>query len=64
MERHCDGARGWVPSSSARELESNHVRARNFKQRHAFLKLLSSGAGANTPDGGTSEAADESSSYA
>ena len=26
--------------SATREIESNHIRARNFKQRHAFLKLL------------------------
>ena len=26
--------------SVTKEIESNHVRARNFKQRHMFLKLL------------------------
>ena len=41
VERRSDGARGWIPTRVTRELESNHVRARNFKQRHAFLKLLS-----------------------
>ncbi len=41
MERHGDLARGWLPMRVMRELESSHVRARNFKQRHAFLKLLS-----------------------
>ena len=41
VERRSDGQRGWVPTKVTRELESNHVRARNFKQRHAFLKLLS-----------------------
>ena len=41
MERRSDGHRGWIPMSAAREIESNHVRAKNFKQRHAFLKLLS-----------------------
>ena len=28
--------------AATREIESNHIRARNFKQRHAFLKLLTS----------------------
>ena len=28
--------------SAAKEIESSHIRARNFKQRHAFLKLLTS----------------------
>eukprot|EP00095_Tigriopus_kingsejongensis_P010586 maker-scaffold449_size167299-snap-gene-0.16 protein:Tk10586 transcript:maker-scaffold449_size167299-snap-gene-0.16-mRNA-1 annotation:"hypothetical protein DAPPUDRAFT_43086" len=41
VERRRDGNRGWVPIAVTREIESNHVRARNFKQRHAFLKLLS-----------------------
>lgn len=44
-----DGSRGWIPTFVTKEIESNHVRARNFKQRHAFLKLLSteSESGAN-----------------
>ena len=42
VERLADGQKGWVPISATREIESNHIRARNFKQRHAFLKLLTS----------------------
>ena len=42
MERLADGQKGWVPMALTREIESNHIRARNFKQRHAFLKLLTS----------------------
>ena len=42
MERLADGQKGWVPMAVTREIESNHIRARNFKQRHAFLKLLTS----------------------
>ena len=42
LERRSDGHRGWVPMRVTREIESSHVRARNFKQRHAFLKLISS----------------------
>ena len=42
MERLADGQKGWVPMAATREIESNHIRARNFKQRHAFLKLLTS----------------------
>ena len=42
IEKLTDGQKGWVPISSTREIESNHIRARNFKQRHAFLKLLTS----------------------
>ena len=48
LERHSDCARGWAPSSATRETESGHVRARNFKQRHAFLKLLSAESAAAT----------------
>jgi len=42
IEKLGDGQKGWVPMSATREIESNHIRARNFKQRHAFLKLLTS----------------------
>ena len=42
VERLADGQKGWVPMAATREIESNHIRARNFKQRHAFLKLLTS----------------------
>ena len=42
IEKLTDGQKGWVPMSATREIESNHIRARNFKQRHAFLKLLTS----------------------
>ena len=42
IEKLNDGQKGWVPMSATREIESNHIRARNFKQRHAFLKLLTS----------------------
>lgn len=45
VERRSDGQRGWLPISVTREIESNHIRARNFKQRHAFLKLLSTQVG-------------------
>ena len=41
VERRSDGGKGWVPISVTREIESSHVRARNYKQRYAFLKLLS-----------------------
>ena len=41
VERRSDGQKGWLPISVTKEIESNHIRARNFKQRHAFLKLLS-----------------------
>jgi len=42
VEKLTDGQKGWVPISATREIESNHIRARHFKQRHAFLKLLTS----------------------
>jgi hypothetical protein len=42
VERHGDGQKGWIPMSATREIESNHIRARHFKQRHAFLKYLTS----------------------
>merc|ERR1712088_124063 len=45
VERLADGQKGWVPMAVTREIESNHIRARNFKQRHAFLKLLSTQVG-------------------
>ena len=45
VERRSDGQKGWLPISVTREIESNHIRARNFKQRHAFLKLLSTQVG-------------------
>ncbi len=57
LERHSDCARGWVPMSTARELESSHVRARNFKQRHAFLKLLSSSSSSFIMDAADAESA-------
>jgi len=41
VERDRDGARGWMPTSALIELESSHVRAKNFKRRHAVLKLIS-----------------------
>jgi len=40
VERCSDGSKGWIPKSYCREIESEHVRARNFKQRYLFLKAL------------------------
>jgi len=40
VERCRDGLKGWIPSAITREIESEHVRARNFRQRYLFLKSL------------------------
>ena len=40
IERLSDGSKGWVPSWVTRETESDHRRAKNFKQRYQFLKAL------------------------
>ena len=40
IETHCDGTKGWIPQNLTRELQSDHMRARNFKQRYQFLKAL------------------------
>jgi len=40
VERCRDGVKGWIPSAITREIESEHVRARNFRQRYLFLKSL------------------------
>jgi len=40
IERSSDGMKGWVPSHIVKELQSDHMRARNFKQRYQFLKAL------------------------
>ena len=37
------GGRGWLPATAAREVESDHRRAKNFRQRHQFLKALAEG---------------------
>ena len=40
VEKTDDGSTGWVPGNITRELQSDHMRARNFKQRYQFLKAL------------------------
>jgi len=40
IERYRDGARGWVPKYITKEIESDHIRAKHFKQRYIFLKAL------------------------
>lgn len=40
IQRTADGARGWVPCDIVKEVHSDHMRARNFKQRYQFLKAL------------------------
>ena len=40
IQRTADGARGWVPGAIVKEVHSDHMRARNFKQRYQFLKAL------------------------
>ena len=40
IEKLSDGETGWVPSWVTRETESDHRRAKNFKQRYQFLKAL------------------------
>ena len=40
IERSSDGSKGWVPNHIVKELQSDHMRARNFKQRYQFLKAL------------------------
>jgi lysozyme family protein len=42
VERLADGQKGFSRVAAIGKIESNHIRARNFKQRHAFLKLLTS----------------------
>jgi len=32
--------KGWIPQSVTNEIESDHRRARNFRQRYQFLKAL------------------------
>jgi len=44
IEREQDGTKGWVPSNYLREVESNHIRAKHFKQRYLFLKALTADA--------------------
>jgi len=41
VERFSDGLQGWLPTSITRELESDHRRGKNFRQRYHFLRLLS-----------------------
>ena len=40
IEKISDGSQGWVPGWLTREIESDHRRAKNFKQRYQFLKAL------------------------
>jgi len=40
IERSEDGLCGWIPANITKELQSDHMRARNFKQRYQFLKAL------------------------
>ena len=40
IEKISDGSQGWVPGWVTRETESDHRRAKNFKQRYQFLKAL------------------------
>ena len=40
VEKTDDGSTGWVPGNITQELQSDHMRARNFKQRYQFLKAL------------------------
>lgn len=40
VERCRDGAKGWIQESCCREIGSEHIRARNFRQRYRFLKSL------------------------
>ena len=38
-EKLLDGEQGWFPGNFTKEVASEHVRARNLKQRHRFLAL-------------------------
>lgn len=41
-EKLLDGEQGWFPANYTKEVASEHVRARNLKQRHRLLALSSS----------------------
>eukprot|EP00092_Neocalanus_flemingeri_P055084 GFUD01064994.1.p1 GENE.GFUD01064994.1~~GFUD01064994.1.p1 ORF type:complete len:502 (+),score=95.65 GFUD01064994.1:642-2147(+) len=41
VEKCSDGSQGWIPEKITMEVESDHKRAKNFKQRYQFLKALS-----------------------
>ena len=41
VEKCSDGSQGWLPKKITMEVESDHKRAKNFKQRYQFLKALS-----------------------
>lgn len=41
VEKCNDGSQGWLPKKNTVEVESDHKRAKNFKQRYQFLKALS-----------------------
>jgi neuronal guanine nucleotide exchange factor len=41
VEKCSDGCQGWLPKNTTLEVESDHKRAKNFKQRYQFLKSLS-----------------------
>jgi len=41
VEKCSDGSQGWLPKKITKEVESDHKRAKNFKQRYQFLKALS-----------------------
>jgi len=41
VEKCSDRSQGWLPKKITVEVESDHKRAKNFKQRYQFLKALS-----------------------
>jgi len=41
-EKLLDGEQGWFPANHTKEVASEHVRARNLKQRHRLLALSNS----------------------
>jgi len=40
VERCSNAEKGWIPNYVCTEIESSHIRAKNFKQRYMFLKAL------------------------
>lgn len=38
-EKLLNGEQGWFPGNYTKEIASEHVRAKNLKQRHRFLML-------------------------
>lgn len=41
-EKLVGGVQGWFPANHTQEIASEHIRARNLKQRHRLLTLSSS----------------------